>query len=977
MGSRVRLTPVAVLTAVLLAAAAPAARASFGIEHFQALPCKENAPIGEAKECNAAQSKEIYTQAGGHPDFEVTDLTLTGAAERNGVKSIRVDLPPGLATNPEALARCTASVFEANAGKAEPNHCAEATQAGVQEAEVAGKVKLAGTLYNLNPKPGAPLELGIDALIGGVHTHTLVVGAVSWYREPEAEESGVASGDYHEYLTIHYARSASEGEAALLRSRLVLNGRAGKGLVRNPTACSGPLTTSLRVQPQEGAAIHAAFTTSFGMEDCAAVPVEALFALIPSSTQFDAPDAITTELAVHQAESAAAIEASDLKSSTVRLPEGLTINSAATGGMEACSPAQIGIGSAAAVSCPPRSAIATAELEVPGLPAGSLQGNVFLGDPAAPEAIKGPPYTIYLAVQSPRYGRAVRMEGTVTPNLATGQLTTTFANSPQAPFSNLKLKFNTGALAALANPPDCRPVSSTVLVSPYSTGTALSEFTVGFNEQGPCSLQAQLAPSQSTQVTPEVAGASSAFTFQLQRPDGQQTIGAASVKLAPGLLANIPTAALCAEQPASEGACPPASQIGAVSVEAGSGGSPLTFSGAAYLTGPYRGAPYGLSIVIPAKAGPLDLGNLLTRATVELDPRTAQVIVSDPAIPTIVGGIPVRMRSITVTINRPGFLRNPTACGYLSGETAVVSSTGSHASTSSGWLSQGCMNLAFKPSFAAATGGAPSKAGGASLVATIKGKGGQANIASVSVALPRQLPSRGTTLQRACPQETFEAGPSRCPESSNVGSATISSPVVPGPITGPAYVVAHSGSPYPDLDLVLGGNKGITIILVGTADIKRGITRWAFQNIPDVPMSSLQLNLPMGPHSALAAYGNPCVQTLLMPTEMTAQNGLRFRQTTKVTPVGCGVQIVGHRVIGSTDYITVKTFHPGRVTVGGRGLVSTTRTLGRASNAAGIRVQLSASARRRRRPLRVAVHVSFTPSGRGPRSSATIVDTFR
>lgn len=336
-----------------------------------------------------------------------------------------------------------------------------------------------------------------------------------------------------------------------------------------------------------------------------------------------------------------------------------------------------------------------------------------------------------------------------------------------------------------------------------------------------------------------------------------------------------------------------------------------------------------------------------------------------------------------MTINRRGFLRNPTACGSLPAETTLQSTVTEGAaywgpvSISSPLLNLGCSELAFKPSLSASTSGRPTRAGGASLVTTIKQGGGQSNIRSLTVSLPRQIPSRGSTMQRACAQPVFEAGPLSCPAASRVGTATAYTPTLPAPLTGTAYFVSRAGASFPDLDLVLEGDNGVRIILAAAIDLKRGSTSYTFATEPDIPISSFQLNLPMGPHSALAAYGNLCVHTLLMPTELTAQNGLRVRQNTKITPAGCGVQIVGHRVIGSADFITVKTFRPGRVTVGGPGLVTTTRWLGRASNAAGLRVPLSASGRSRRRPFKLAVRVSFTPAGGGSRSSATVLDTFR
>ena len=667
--------------AVVAAAIAPAAQASFGIERFQALTCKENAPIGKEKECNHSTPGEFYTQAGGHPEFGVTDFTLLGAGgEGDGVKSIRIDLPPGLTTNPEALAKCPAYVFEANLGTAEANHCAATTQAGFQEVVVnTGKslATLVGTVYNLEPRIGAPLEFGID-VDAGVHSHSLLVGGVSWHAEAEAQEEGVASGDYHQYFKLDVPRSVSEGEAPLVRSRLVFSGRAGKGLIRNPTICDGPLSTHLRLEPYEGAAIHAQYTTSVESEGCDTVPFEPLFTLTPSTTQLDQPDGITTELKVHQAESAGAIEASDLQSTTVVLPEGLTINPAGAQGLEACTPAEIGIGSAAPVSCPARSAIGTAQLDVPGLPAGSLLGSVYLGNPAAPEPIKGPPYTIYLAVESSRYGQAVRLAGTVTPNLLTGQLTTTFAKEPQAPFSDLKLTFNNGSFASLANPLTCGSARTKTTLIPYSTGEALpallSEFVVdGDGKGGACAAPTPFAPTQSTVAAPAAAGAGSTFTLDLQRPDGQQYISSVRAELPPGLLGNIPTVPLCGEAQASAGECPASSEIGVVAVRAGAGGQPYALSGSVYLTGPYNGSPYGLSIVVPAIAGPFDLGNVKTRAMIDVDPKSAQVIITDPSVPTIVAGIPIRLKELTVTINRQGFERNPTSCGVLTAETSLIS----------------------------------------------------------------------------------------------------------------------------------------------------------------------------------------------------------------------------------------------------------------------------------------------------------------
>ena len=990
MGSRVRPTLVGALALAVLALTAPAALASFGIERFQALTCKENGAIGAPKECNNETKPEFYLQAGGHPQFAVMDFALLGnGTEGNGVRNARIDMAPGISINAEALPKCPASVFEANNGKAEANHCAESTEAGIQEVEVlSGKalVKMQGTVFNLDPRPGAPFEFGVD-LNGGAHTHSLLVGGVSWHKEAEAEGEewshlGRQSGDYHSYLELHVAKSVSEGEAPLVRLRLVLSGRAGKGLVRNPTSCAGnpgQQTSFLRVEPYIGAAAQTHFDAS-ASENCAAVPFEPLFSLIPSSTQRDAPDAVTTDMRLHQPEGAGTVAASDLARFGVTFPEGLAVDLARASDLEGCSPAQIAIGSAAPVACPAGSMIGTAQLDVPGLPAGSLTGNIYLGNRDAPEPLNGWK-TIYLAVASARYGEDVRLEASVRPGDTSGSIY--FSSVPQIPVSDLRMTFDAGVYA---NPLTCAAAVSKASLWPYS-GEALllgSEFTVDADGQkGACPSPTPFSPTQSTIEEPAKAGASGAFTFELHRPDGQQYVASISARLPAGLLGNIPTVTLCTDAGAVSGLCPDASQIGVVTLEAGAADRSRTFEGRLYMTGPYTTHPYSLVIVVPMQAGSFDLGRIVSRAQIDFDPHTAQMIVTDPAFPTSIAGIPLRMRRLTMTINRQGFLRNPTGCGSLPAETTLQSTAtegaayGAPVSISSQLVNLGCAELPFKPSLSASTSGRPTRAGGASLVATIKQGGGQSNIRSLTVSLPRQIPSRGSTMQRACAQPVFEAGPPSCPAASRVGTATAYTPTLPAPLTGTAYFVSRAGAPLPDLDLVLEGDSGVRIILAAAIDLKRGITSYTFASEPDMPISSFQLNLPMGPHSALAAYGNLCVHTLLMPTEVTAQNGSRVRQNTKITPAGCGVQIVGHRVIGSADYITVKTFRAGRVTVGGPGLLTTTRWLGHASTAAGLRVPLSASARGRRRPFKLAVHVSFTPAGGGSRSSATVLDTFR
>ncbi|HMD52685.1 MAG TPA: hypothetical protein VKG62_08210, partial [Solirubrobacteraceae bacterium] len=482
---------------------------------------------------------------------------------------------------------------------------------------------------------------------------------------------------------------------------------------------------------------------------------------------------------------------------------------------------------------------------------------------------------------------------------------------------------------------------------------------------------------QSTSVEPAHAGGSSTFTLSFERPEGQQYIGKISDLLPAGLVGNIPTVPLCEEPQAGLGTCTSASQIGTVAVAAGSGSEPYMFSGKAYLTGPYEGAPYGLSIVVPSVAGPFNLGNVIARVKIEVNPYTGQVIATDNNVPTIVGGIPIRLRALTVTINRQGFERNPTYCGGLETSSLLTSTLGATKEVSSPFQAEGCSSLAFTPSFAAKTNGKFSKLNGAFLETTVNQPAGQANIKSVLVTLPSQLPSRLSTLQKACLRATFEANPKNCNVESRVGTARANTPVLPGKLQGTAYLVAVGGSSFPDLDLVLEAN-GVRVILVGHTKIKNGITTDEFPSSPDVPVTSITVVLPTGPYSALANYGDLCTAKLAMPTTITAQNGKKFTQNTNIGLRECGVRVLAERVVANTAYVIVKSFEAGRITAYGRNLSTVGQSVGGGIKQTTIKVPLSGSGYGASRPFSTRVYVGFRPNNRkNPSSKASIAVTFR
>jgi hypothetical protein len=410
------------------------------------------------------------------------------------------------------------------------------------------------------------------------------------------------------------------------------------------------------------------------------------------------------------------------------------------------------------------------------------------------------------------------------------------------------------------------------------------------------------------------AGSYSPFDLRITRKDGEQQLTRFSTIMPPGLTGNLNGIPFCPDsaietarhktgaQENAEPSCPAASQIGHTLVGAGVGGVLAQAPGKVYLAGPYNGAPLSIVSVTSATVGPFDLGTVVIRFALRINPSTAQVEIdsagSDP-IPHIIQGIVVNVREIHAYIDRHDFIINPTNCNPLSIQN-TVNGAGTDLTTpaddvpvaiTSPFQAADCANLSFKPNFQVTTTGKNSKANGAGLTVKLAfpnlPQGTQANIHSVKVELPKQLPSRLTTLQKACTAAQFHTNPAGCPAASVVGHARAITPILPVPIEGPVYFVSNGGEAFPNLIMVLQG-YGITIDLVGNTFInKAGITSSTFKTVPDQPVTSFELVLPQGPYSALTANGNLCTSKLVMPTEFIGQNGALLNQNTPVNATGC------------------------------------------------------------------------------------------
>ena len=662
MRSHARSSLLALLTGVLLLLAVPiGAQAAPGIASFFAANCKTSTckkQATPAEELEKAE-KEGFTQAGGHPNFGITDFTVNAAGTfpnavpEEIVNHVRTDVAPGLATSPQAVPKCSFEEFgkEIAPGLFTAPTCKASTELGENKVVVAlfdpkthafiTDVPLEGKVYNLEPPKGLGSDYGVaielpEAITGfkGLYAHTLIEGSVEW----GAEAEGTGKADYHDYFEINVSP-----ELPLISSRLVFKGNIGTGgFLTNATICNGVgpnTTTRLRLKFEGGGTATESYSSPLGLSGCGLVPFEPGMKLGQSTTASDTPDGLTTELSLAHDPNPEHIDNSQVKTAKVVLPPGITINPSAAAGLEACTPTQIGIGTKNPIGCPAGSKLGTVALNVPGLPDGSLTGNFYLGEDEVP--ITKPPYTVYVSAESERFGIVVRLRGQVFPNPVTGQLTTTFTENPEQPFTSLTIKLKEGPLAPLANNLACEKTNGVTEFTPF-TGSAAKEPTAPFEVTG-CPATAAFTLSQGTAGEVPTAGSHTSYTFALARSDGQQFLQGVTTKLPSGLIGEIPDVTLCQEPQAAAGTCSSASRIGTARITAGAGPFPFAFSGPVYMTGPYNGAPFGLSIPVPAVAGPFNLGTVVTRAAIRIDQTTAQVGVQG-TVPTIVGGVPIRLQ---------------------------------------------------------------------------------------------------------------------------------------------------------------------------------------------------------------------------------------------------------------------------------------------------------------------------------------------
>jgi hypothetical protein len=903
----------------------------FGLESFE-MAAEEEGGVGGGG---------LDTQAGSHP-FQLTSaLTLNQTAAPlqppAQLKDLAVALPAGLVGNATSFPQCSEAQFSTVFGE-NINECLDNTVVGVASVTLAVNVNVSGhplretfvrPLFNLAPGVETPARFGfevekvpvtLDASVrtGGDYGVTVssentselaslqAVDVTFWGVPGDARHDNARGWNcLEDNFAIHYGGSCALGETQ------------PPPLLTLPTSCTGPLQSSVLLtswptRETPGGLTNEPFPSAEampGLTGCEQLPFTPTLNVTPETqtpatratpaqsapTQTaNTPTGLGADIQIPSIESPESLSEANLQRAAVTLPEGVTVNPAAANGLGACTPEEIGLHNANPAACPESSKLGTAEAISPDLKT-PLAGNVYVAQQNNNPF--GSLLAVYLVVEGE--GVLVKLAGEVHLDPTTGQITTTFDNVPQQDVTQIKLNLFSGTRAALITPPGCGTYTTTSQLTPYSS-TLAAEPTSPFQITS-CPARA-FNPTFTAGTTATQAGAYSPFTLTFARQDSEQNLSSIEQTLPPGLLAKLAGVPRCGETQANEGACPQASQIGTVTVAAGVGSEPLYVSGTIYLTGPYNNGPFGIAVEVPAIAGPFDLDEngrpVVVRGSIRINPRTAQASVVSNAFPTILQGIPLNVKTVNVTLDRRGFTFNPTSCNAMALTGAISSTAGATAAVSNSFQAVNCASLPFKASFTASTAGRASKAGGASLTVKIASKGGpgtsgeEANIRSVKVDLPKQLPSRLTTLQKACTATQFEANPAGCPKESDVGTATANTPVLAVALTGPAYLVSHGGEAFPDLEILLQG-EGVKLVLDGNTLIKKGITSSTFRTVPDAPISSFELKLPAGKYSILGANVpqkarySLCGQALSMPTAITGQNGAVIKQSTHISVSGC------------------------------------------------------------------------------------------
>jgi hypothetical protein len=870
-----------------------------------------------------------FTQAGGHPYAASVSIdlnTITNPAPIAGavwpaepVKDILVDLPPGLVGDPTAADTCTASQLANGSVTDTQPLCPPTSQVGTAEIRFNGYFVLASAagpyaVYSMVPPPGVPARFGFNVL-GSVVVMDAEVRSGGDYglsvnarNIPEALPIAGTTVTFWG-VPADPSHDAQRGCAGFSSPHLggpsCPSGAPRVAFLRNPTSCPDPgvgLPTTVRTDSwmNPGDFKQASFISHLppafptppedwgapvGPTGCARVPFDPTFEAAPVTPRVGVPSGFVFDLSIPQTDDPDTIGQSDLRRAEVTLPLGVRVSPSSAAGLGACAPAQIGLDDANPPSCPDSSKIGSVTIDTPVLEE-PLRGSVYLARQG--DNPFGTLLSVYLVAEGP--GVVVKLPGRVDPDPISGQLTATFDDNPQLPFSNLHLEFKGGPRAPLVTPKQCGTYTTHAVLTGWSGKVVASDssFTLSHDGNGAPCPPSQFSPGFEAGAQDPIAGKSSPMHLSFSRDDEDEELKAVTVEMPNGLTGKIANVPLCPENDARAGACPEASRVGRVTVGAGAGPNPFYIeTGRVYLTGPYKGAPFGLSIVVPAVAGPFDLGSVNVRSSIFVDKHTAELRVVSDALPTILQGIPLDVRDVRVSVDKSDFIVNPTSCAVKRINGSIESVAGTRAAVSSRFQVGECANLRFKPKMVLRIGskGNTSKGKSVPFSTTLTMPRGNANLRSVSVSLPPTINARLGVINRACTRAQFEAG--KC-DGARAGTAVAKTPLLRDPLRGNAYFV-RNGNPLPDLFITLRGQ--VDFDLIGKVTIP-GSTRLktTFDAIPDVPISSFTLKLVAGRQGPVGAAANLCSRrgrTAKAELEFEGQNGRERAVSQRLVIRGC------------------------------------------------------------------------------------------
>ena len=860
------------------------------------------------------------TQAGGHPDLTIrfkngnrNQPFIPGSCMCNGIKDAIVETPTGFIGDPHSTPQCTTAQFSQDL-------CPADSQVGIAAPAVeltdgcsfypegeCPSVPLPVPLYNLVPAPGQAGLLGFKAFILDFPVYTVFGPRTDSDYGLTATVKGITQFlslfEFEQVLwgvpaaPIHDAQRYRKGGFIPMEPGQPSNSPE-RPFLSSPTNCSGGLTSTFRTVSYD--LIEHSKTIPWPTPTgCDQLNFNPSLSAQPSSRDADSATGLDVSLKVPQNESPETPSGSELRSTTTTLPEGFSINPSAADGKTSCSNAESRFGTLEEAQCPEFSKVGTVSLLSSALP-GPIQGGIYLGEPKPGERYR-------LVATADGYATHVKLLGTTRPDPRTGQLVVTFENLPQSPFTEFDMHFFGSERGLLATPEQCGTYAVNSVLAPWASElpnqTSTQFFSIDSGPGGsPCpGATRPFKPSFRAAGTSNGAGAYSPLSLYVSRPDGDQNLNTIGAKTPPGLAATLkgipycPQATLSAiANPLYSGVaeqispkCPAASQVGVSSSGAGAGSRPYYAAGKVYLSGPYKGAPLSFTVVTPAVSGPYDLGNVVNRVPISIDPTTAAVTaVSDP-LPQIIEGVPLRLRSVLLNLDRKNFTLNPTSCEPFEVTGAITGDQGAMVEPQSAFQVANCDTLDFEPKLTAKLAGPTRRGGNPALTATLtQDPKGAANIARAVVTLPHSEFLDQSHIRTVCTRVQFAAD--ACPAASVYGRARAISPLLDKPVEGPVYLRSSSHE-LPDLVAALEGpaEQPIAIDLVGKIDSVGGGIRTTFAAVPDTPVSKFVLSMQGGKKGLLVNSRNLCKATNRATAKILGQNGASANQS-PVLQAPCG-----------------------------------------------------------------------------------------